>query len=106
MQKLDPSILHCSFQIVHSRVTSVAVLRATRPPSTKPKHIDQPRIRLFGSALLRFDFICGKILLLAWVILEVCPLPIVLAQRVATKGVPFFVGAFVSHPPELQAGVT
>ena len=59
LQQLSPSILRYSFQRIHAVIHSVAHLRQNRPPPTKPSSIDQPRTRLFGSVLLRFDFIYG-----------------------------------------------
>jgi hypothetical protein len=90
--------------------------------------IDQHRTRLFGSALLRFDFIYGD--LVRWLAGEhtnrhrnwtetfhrlqapICrghprglpPTDFPRAQRIAAAGVPL-VGDFVSHPPEIQARV-
>jgi hypothetical protein len=61
LQRLDSSILSCSYQRLHATVTSVALLRAARAPPTKPQSVDKPRTRLFGNALLRFDFIYGDL---------------------------------------------
>jgi hypothetical protein len=58
-QRASPHLLRYSFQCLHAATTSVAVLRAPRAPPCKPKLIDCARTRLFGSALLRFDFIYG-----------------------------------------------
>jgi hypothetical protein len=128
MQRSSLFLLRYSYQRVHATVTSVAVLRAPRPPPTKPKSINQHRTRLFGSALLRFDFIYGD--LVRWLAGEYTnrhrnwtetfhllqaptrrghprglpPTDFPRAQRIATAGVPL-VGDFVSHPPELQARV-
>ncbi len=128
MQGLSPFLLQYSYQRIHAAVTSVAVLRAPQPPPTKPKSIDVFRTRLFGSSLLRFDFIYGD--LVRWLAGEYTnrhrnwvdtfhrlqdppcqghprglpPPDFPRAQRIATEGVPL-VGAFVSHPPELQARV-
>ena len=59
MQLSDPSILRYAFQRIHAATHSIAALRITRPPPIKPTSINQPRTRLFGCALLRFDFIYG-----------------------------------------------
>ena len=109
-------------------MTSVASLRAIRLPPSKPAFIDRPRTRLFGSALLRFDFIHGD--MVRWLAGEYTnrhrdwtdtfhrlqdpprlgnprqlpPPDFPRAQRIATEGVPL-TGDFVSHPPELQARV-
>ena len=61
-QLSSPPLLQYSFQRVHVAVTSVASLRAPRPSPTKPHSIDRIRTRLFGSALLRFDFIHGDLI--------------------------------------------
>ena len=52
-----PATLRYSYQRAHAALNSISSLRAPRPSPTKPIHIDQPRTRLFGSALLRFDFV-------------------------------------------------
>jgi hypothetical protein len=59
MQLLHPSILRYAFQRIHATRNSLSVLRAHRLPPTKPQSINQPWTRLFGSALLRFDFVYG-----------------------------------------------
>ena len=128
MQGLSPFLLQYSYQRIHAAVTSVAVLRVPQPLPTKPRSINVSRTRLFGSALLRFDFIYGD--LVRWLAGEYTnrhrnwvdtfhrlqdpprqghprglpPPDFPRAQRIATEGVPL-VGAFVSHPPELQARV-
>ena len=120
--------LRYSFQRVHSALTPISSLRATRPSPGKPTHIDQPRTRLFGSALLRFDFIYGD--LVRWLSGEYTnrsrdwqetfrslqepprlgsprglpPADYPRAQRITTEGVPL-VGHFESHPPEIAARV-
>ena len=125
---LSPHILRYSFQRIHAAVNSIAVLRASRPPPSKPKSIDRARTRLFGSALMRFDFIHGD--MVRWLAGEYTnrhrdwpatfnslqspprrgisrglpPADFHRAQRIATEGVPL-TGVFVSHPPELQARV-
>jgi hypothetical protein len=129
MQRPSPSILRYSYQRIHAAVISVAILRAPRPPPQKPPSIDRHRTRMFGSALLKFDFIYGD--LVRWLAGEYTnrhrnwtdtfhrlqdppclghprglpPPNYPRAQRIATEGVPL-VGDFVSHPPEIQARVT
>jgi hypothetical protein len=61
LQRLDPSILRHSCQRLHAAVASVALLRAARAPPAKPLSVDKARTRLFGNALLRFDFNCGDL---------------------------------------------
>jgi hypothetical protein len=128
MQQLSRPILQYAFQRVHAAVNSVSVLREPRPPPIKPTSIDSPRTRLFGSALLRFDFIYGD--MVRWLAGEYTnrhrnwtdtfhnlqrqtrrghprSLPqadFPRAQRIASEGVPL-VGDFVSHPPELDARI-
>ena len=125
-QQSSPALLRYSFQRVHAAVTSIASLRAPRPSPSKPLAIDRPRTRLFGSALLRFDFLHGD--LVRWLAGEYTnrhrdwtdtfrrlqspsrigqprrlpPPDFPRAQRIATAGVPL-TGSFISHPPELEA---
>ena len=127
-QSLSPVFLRYSFQRVHAAVHSLAPLRARRPPPSKPASIDRDRTRLFGSALLRFDFIHGD--LVRWLAGEYTnrhrnwtdtfhrlespprmgiprrlpPTDFHRARRIATEGVPL-TGDFVSHPEELEARV-
>ena len=127
-QRLSPCILHHSYQRVHAAVTSVSCLRVPRPFPSKPKSINRPRTRLFGSALMRFDFIHGD--MVRWLSGEYTnrhrdwtdtfhrlqdpprmgqprqlpPPDYPRAQRIATEGVPL-IGDFISHPPEIQARV-
>ena len=121
-QQSSSALLHYSFQRVHAAVTSIASLRAPRPSPSKPISIDRVRTRLFGSALLRFDFVHGD--LVRWLSGEYTnrhrdwtetfrrlqspprlghprrlpPPDFPRAQRIATEGVPL-TGSFVSHPP-------
>jgi hypothetical protein len=128
-QRVSPFILRYAFQRVHAATTSVAGLRATRLSPGKPKLIDQERTRLFGSALLRFDFLHGD--MVRWLSGEYTnrhrnwnstfqqlqaparlghprnlpPVDFPRAQRIATQGVPL-TGHFVSHPSEIAARVS
>jgi hypothetical protein len=128
MQRLSPSVLRCSYQRIHAGVISVAILRAPRPPPQKPPSVDRHRTRVFGSALLKFNFISGD--LVCWLAGEhtnrhrnwtdtfhrlqdpprlghpsgLPPPDYPRAQRVAAEGVPL-VSNFVTHPPEIQARI-
>ena len=128
MQQLSSPILRYAYQRVHAAMHSVAVLRDSRPPPTKPTSINQPWTRLFGSALLRFDFLYGD--MVRWLSGEYTnrhrnwtetfhtlqrqtrmgnprglpPADYPRAHRIATEGVPL-VGNFISHPPEVAARV-
>jgi hypothetical protein len=125
-QLLGPETLQCSYLCAMAAVTSVASLRAPRPPPTKVLTVNEARTRLFGCALLRFEFIyCDVIRWLSgehtnrshnWTTTfqhlqaptphgcprQAPPTDFPRAQR--TEGVPP-VGAFESHPPEVRARV-
>ena len=127
-QQACPLLLRYSLQRFHAATTSVASLRAIRPPPTKPAHIDRARTRLFGSALLRFDFNHGD--LVRWLSGEYTnrfrdwpatfrqlqaparlgtprrlpPADYPRAQRITTEGVPLQ-GHFTSHVAEIKARV-
>jgi hypothetical protein len=127
-QRICPELLRYSYQRVHAATTSVACLWTSRPSPTKPKSIDQARTRLFGSALLRFDFVYGD--MIWWLSGEhanrsrnwqgtfrslqdpprlgqprgLPPTDYLRAKRATAEGAPL-VGHFESHPPEVAAQV-
>ena len=118
---MSSSILRYAFQRSHAALNSVATLRDQRPPPTKPISIDKPQTRLFGSTLLRFDFIHGD--MVRWLAGEYTnrhrnwtdtfqnlqkqtrlgnPRSLPPPDFPRAQGVPL-IGDFVSHPPELDA---